>query len=122
MTRARTAIEALEKTLRREIAALEAGDFAKLVETQTRKEVEGAELERCLIDEPGAIERDRLYELKALIARNQAGLQGAIDTTRAIVRQVEEVRAQHSVASNYGPRGLKSDDATKRPGKLNQSF
>lgn len=100
-------IEALERILHKEIAALEAGDFAVLVDYESEKARLGAELEQRLARNPQAVEAERLRALKGLILRDAQHLEQAQNATSEIIAEVRHIRGRHGMAGVYGRSGMK---------------
>jgi len=122
MSRAGRALDALETTLKREIAAMERGDFETLVETRQKKETQGAELESALSENPGAISRDRLFGLRQLIDRNAVGLTAAMEATGSAAKEVIEARKALTIHGKYGPTGQKRAEKTAPGSGINKVF
>ena len=119
----RTAIEALESVLRREISALESGRFDALVQTSTEKEEAGARLEACLAADPGGVGRDRLFALKSLIATDAARLDAARTAAGNAARSIEDARARGGLSGTYGRTGAtRGRDVTGGAGGIDKSF
>ena len=103
------AVEALEAILRKEIEAVEAGDFAVLVNYESEKARLGAALEQELARNPQAVGPERLRNLKGLILRDAQHLEQARSATAEIIAEVRHIRGRHGMAGVYGRSGAKRD-------------
>lgn len=116
------AVDALGTLLRKEIAAVESGDFGELVKFSGEKARLSALLEKELQDDPQAVSRDQLRDLKQLIMRDEAHLQLARSATAEMICEISGIRERHSIAGLYGRSGAKRDRAATLSAAVDKSF
>ena len=116
------AVDALGALLRREIAAVESGDFDRLVQFSGEKARLSALLEKELKDDPAAVSKEQLRDLKQLILRDAQHLELARSATAEIVQEITEIRTRHSIAGLYGRRGAKRDNTATLNAMVDKSF
>mgnify|MGYP002881648128 CR=1 FL=1 len=111
-------LDALIALLRRETDAIQAGNLEVLAETGQEKATLAARLERSAdalarSDDPAA--RDKLAELRDIVARNEAVLSRTAEATAEIVADVARIRRRHSLDGLYDREGgRRGADATAR--------
>lgn len=116
------AVDALGNLLRREIAAVEGGAFNQLVEFASEKARLTAVLEEQLSHDPEAVSKDKLRDLKVLIARDHHHLQLARQATAEMIKEVSGIREKHSIAGIYGRSGAKRDNRATLMATVDKSF
>lgn len=100
-------VDALGAVLRKEIAAIESGDFSLMVQYSGEKARLGSLLETLLQADPEAVDQNDLRDLKALITRDAQSLQQARHATAEIIQEVSDIRERRSIAGLYGRSGEK---------------
>ncbi|NUH64956.1 hypothetical protein HTT03_06545 [Sulfitobacter sp. S0837] len=115
-------VDALGNLLRREIAAVEGGSFDQLVGFASEKARIAAELEHQLSENPEAVSKDKLRDLKDLIARDHHHLQLARQATAEMIKEVSQIREKHSIAGIYGRSGAKRDNRATVMTTVDKSF
>ncbi len=115
-------VDALGNLLRREIAAVEGGSFDQLVGFASEKARITAELEHQLSENPEAVSKDKLRDLKDLIARDHHHLQLARQATAEMIKEVSQIREKHSIAGIYGRSGAKRDNRATVMTTVDKSF
>lgn len=120
--KALAAVDALGNLLRREIAAVKGGAFNQLVEFASEKARLTAVLEEQLNHDPEAVSKDKLLDLKDLIARDHHHLQLARQATAEMIKEVSGIREKHSIAGIYGRSGAKRDNPATLVTTMNKSF
>ncbi|MGR3442447.1 hypothetical protein DU478_14740 [Thalassococcus profundi] len=107
--RALAVVDALAAVLRKEISAVESGQFEALVAFAGEKARLTSALEKYLQDDPAAVSKPRLAELKDLILRDKRNLELAQTATADMIREIRTLRERHSVAGLYGTTGARRD-------------
>ncbi len=120
--KALAAVDALGNLLRREIAAVEGGSFDQLVTFASEKARITAELEYQLSEHPEAVSKDKLRDLKDLIAQDHHHLQLARQATAEMIKEVSQIREKHSIAGIYGRSGAKRDNRATLMTTVDKSF
>jgi|TARA_R110002049_G_scaffold29972_2_gene101952 hypothetical protein len=120
--KALAAVDALALLLRKEIAAVEAGEFSDLVQFSTEKVRLSEMLEKYLQDDPQAVSKAQLLDLKDLILRDKHYLQVAQQATADVIQEVYNIRERHSIAGLYGPRGSKRDNHATVSATVDKTF
>lgn len=115
-------IDALEAVLRKEIAAIEAGDLAVLHQYEGDKVRLSEALERQLADNPQAISTEQLRGLKDLIQRNVEHLKQAMVAIVEVITEVSHIRDRHGIAGLYGRSGTKRDMHAAASKAVNKMF
>jgi hypothetical protein len=120
--KALAAVDALGNLLRKEIAAVEGGEFSQLVEYAGEKARLSAVLEKQLQENPQAVSKAQLSGLKELILRDQQHLQQAQRATAEIIQEVTDTRERHSIAGLYGRGGAKRVNRATPSQSVDKSF
>lgn len=120
--KALAAVDALGNLLRREIAALEGGGFDQMVAFASEKARLTEALERELSAAPEAVSKDKLRDLKDLIARDHHHLQLAREATAEMIKEVSGIREKHSIAGVYGRNGAKRDNRATLMASVDKSL
>ena len=107
--RALAAVDALATLLRKEISAVESGDFATLVQFAGEKARLTLALEKYLHEDPTAVSKTRLAELRDLILKDKRNLEFAQTATADMIQEIKSLRERHSVAGLYGSTGTRRD-------------
>lgn len=119
------AVDGMTELLRREIAAIEAGDFGVVEELRPRKEELAAELQALDGTPPEALEPemvDELVTLRELVARDAELLERMREATSDIQRALGRARDRHTLGGLYGKSGEKLDRNAAPSGSLDQSL
>ncbi|SFT08868.1 hypothetical protein SAMN04488040_3100 [Sulfitobacter marinus] len=116
------AVDALGNLLRKEIAAIEGGQFSQLVEYSGEKARLSAVLEKQLQENPEAVSKEQLSGLKELILRDQQHLQQAQRATAEVIQEVTDTRERHSLAGLYGREGAKRVNRATPSPSVDKSF
>jgi len=98
-------VDALATLLRKEITAIESGDFSLLVHYSGEKARLSTQLETLLLNDPQAVDKEHLSDLRNLIVRDQKYLRLAQDATAEIIQEVSNIRESRSMAGQYGRSG-----------------
>lgn len=115
-------LDALSALLRKEIAAIQSGAFAELVQYSDEKARLGAALEEQLQIDPDCVDEERLRALNELILRNRHHLEVAQNATAEMIREVADLRERHSISGVYGRHGARRDALEKLVVGLDKSF
>lgn len=115
MAQALSVVDRLSRVLRDEIAAITGGRLAEVTELFPQKSALLAEVEEAfavpralLEDHPQAGElREKLTELRELIAQDHALLEKMTEATGTIIQELDRIRDRHSLSGTYGPNGEK---------------
>lgn len=123
-------VERLSRILRDEIAAITAGRLGEVTEIYPQKTALLAEVEKAfatpdpiLRDHPQSAElRQKLAELRELIAQDHALLEKMATATGAIIDELDRIRDRHSLSGVYGPDGEKKPQKPTKSQHFDQSL
>ena len=130
MAQAMNLVDRLSRILRDEIAAITSGKLAQVAELYPQKSALLAEMEKVfatpaplLEDHPQSPQlREKLSDLRELIARDFALLEKMTEATGSIIEELDRIRDRHSLSGVYGPDGEKRPTTVSSSQHFDQSL
>lgn len=120
-----SAIDGMTDLLRREIAAIEAGDFEAVEALRPEKEELATAMEPLESTPPEALlpeMRAKLVTLRDLVARDAELLERMRAASADIGQALNRVRDRHTLGGLYGKSGQKVDRNAAPAGSLDRSL